>query len=427
MSWALVTTLVNAGHEVIIVTTPPSRFGDSWGEAIKALNRIGVKCVVLTPVKTVQTRSRILSYWRLLKRAMFAGIADFYMIDSSMSREFEKILQTEKPHLLYLYTVQAVAITAPIQSLPPRIAALVDLDHLTCAYRRQWSSNQSSSPKIVSKFHELAERRLSQIIVDLLKKCECVIDHAAHHASWLRSRGVTKAIYLPNPVLDVTPGMKIHHESAGRKICSGKPRFVLLGNLEGIATLAGLHLFASEIVPELERLLGKEGFEISVVGKGSLPSSLSHLLLNPAITFKGFVPDLSAELFSCHALLVPTQIELGFRTRIAEAFSYGCCVVAHVANQEGMPEIIHEVNALVAASGKSLAQELVRVAHNPALRQKLMLGARETYEKKLNGTEICKQIVSEMEQLVVKDFKQPHESRKVATTRQDFSRTRVTS
>jgi glycosyltransferase involved in cell wall biosynthesis len=244
------------------------------------------------------------------------------------------------------------------------------------------------------------------MIIDMLRPCELVIQHAANHAEWLRERGVTQTRYLPNPVLDGAP------ELAGGAMAAaaappGKPRFVMLGYLEGIATIAGLHLFADEILPELERLLGPNGFQIDVVGKGELPSRVASRVARPSVRLMGFVPDVRAALTTCQALLVPTPIELGFRTRIAEAFSYGACVVAHTANRQGMREIAHGENALLSATGVGLARELVRVAEDPALGARLRRGARATYERELDGARLCRTVVSWMEELASDRLRRP--------------------
>jgi glycosyltransferase involved in cell wall biosynthesis len=65
------------------------------------------------------------------------------------------------------------------------------------------------------------------------------------------------------------------------------------------------------------------------------------------------------------ALLVPTPITIGFRTRILEAFRHGVAVIAHEANAVGMPELKHEHNALVSKKGKDFAGAILRLTNKP--------------------------------------------------------------
>ena len=95
---------------------------------------------------------------------------------------------------------------------------------------------------------------------------------------------------------------------------------------------------------------------------------------------RGYVEDIDLEFFTADVFLVPMPITLGFRSRVITAFSYGVCGVIHAANQAGLPELVHEENALIARTGKGLVSQIARAVSDTALADRIRRRARETYE-----------------------------------------------
>lgn len=396
MSWALVRTLLDAGHSLSVCSTKPSRLAERWKEDQIFLESEGIKVQVLRSVSNPPA-SRVASYFETTRKSILPTLADYYP-EIHQKSDFKNILESERPDVLYFYTLQALALKCGLET-PPCLTALVDLDNLVLRFRREYRTVGSVRKRVVARLNQFGERKLPKFMIDMLRPCDAVIDHAFHHAEWLRHSGVPQAQYLPNPVLDCSPLIRKLFLSSECTLRKQKPTFALVGNVEGIATVAGLNFFAEEVLPELMRLLGPDGFSVKIIGRGRLPKRMEQYLGLPSVSILGFVEDLAAQVADCHALVVPTPIGLGFRTRIAEAFSWGCCVVSHSANQLGMPEIQHEKNALVATAGATFASEMVRAARDHDLRRELKRGARDTYETKLDGRKICKQVAQRLTNL----------------------------
>jgi glycosyltransferase involved in cell wall biosynthesis len=282
----------------------------------------------------------------------------------------------------------------------PRLAFLTDLDHLARSYRRRYRPSQSLKGKIYQLIDALADRELPNLISTLLSDCEIVFDHASHHCQWLRDHGVTQAKYLPVPVLD-HPGADWYSSRQAARLSKNVPKISLIGNVSGIATLPGLYILASGVLPRLEEKCGTNGFEVHILGSGRLPPDLLRALNKRYVKLRGYVEDIHAEFRSSDILLVPTPIELGFRTRIAEGFSFGCCVVAHRANARGMPELRDRENVLLADTGEQLADAVLRCLDSPELRERLGAQARATFEQQLDGRIVCDQMVNELERVVL--------------------------
>ena len=79
--------------------------------------------------------------------------------------------------------------------------------------------------------------------------------------------------------------------------------------------------------------------------------------------------------------MVPTNIPLGIRVRIITAWSFGCPVVAHRANASGIPEMQDGENSLLADTDTQLADGVSSVLRDDALRKRLSLGGRDTFEQ----------------------------------------------
>lgn len=173
----------------------------------------------------------------------------------------------------------------------------------------------------------------------------------------------------------------------------------MMGHVGGTATLAGLYLLANETLPLLEQSLGSS-FEIHICGKDQLPADLVTKLNRPSVRLRGFVDDVITELLTCDVFMVPTSIPLGVRGRIPYAWSCGCCVVSHQANTLGLPEMIHEGNALIAADGRGLAQTVIRAYKDPALRTRIGISGRRTYETQFSYSRTSNAIIAELERLV---------------------------
>jgi glycosyltransferase involved in cell wall biosynthesis len=135
------------------------------------------------------------------------------------------------------------------------------------------------------------------------------------------------------------------------------------------------------MLPYLDDALGRDGFEVRIVGGYDPPPELAPLLEHPAVELHGFVPDVDAEFRDADVLVVPVSIKLGVRVRVLTGFSYGSCIVTHTANAYGIPELEHERNALLGDSPKTLAEQVVRAIRQPDLRVRLGAGARSTYER----------------------------------------------
>ena len=403
--WSLVQTLLHRNHEVHLCCYGFEGSESEWwngnghSQALNGMREMKVK------VHLLRTRPPVTgSLWQarvdLVRKALSPVTSDFYA-GPLYSKELSVLLTDVTPDAICAWTVDAVAATANgLSSRIPRLALLTDLDHLARQFRRRYRPSQSLKGKLYECIDVLADRRLPTLISTLLSDCDAVVEFAAHHCEWLRDQGVTKAKYLPIPVLDEA-GPDWYSLRRAARLGKRVLKISLIGNVSGIATLPGLQILASEILPQLEARADTDTFEVHVIGGGSLPPHLLKALNRPYVKMRGYLKDIHAEFCSSDILLVPTPIALGTRTRIAEGFSFGCCVVAHRANSLGMPELRDGQNVLLGDTGQQIAEAAVRCLNSFGLRERLGTEARATFEQKLEGRLVCEQIICDLERVVL--------------------------
>lgn len=401
VTWAVVKSLLDRGHNVSVCTFYRWRYDLYRDEARAFLENLGIVVYdldeQLPPRFRKKTESRFVRYATEFRRAFMPRVSDHFP-QVSVAPLLAQVIAAKRPDAMYVYDFPAAAVVAQLHNIPPRLTALVNLNHLHNSLRRRPINTKNWRSWMDNMLFAFSDRALAQIELQIICSSERVVEHAAHHAEWLRERGILQCFYLPNPVVDHIGNLwkkKREHYQAKEH----KPIILFIGRLDSIINQPALDLLALEILPELERNLGLDGFYLDIVGTGDLLPAVSEKLDHPAVRIRGFVEDVQEEFLKSDVLLVPTPDQLGFRTRVAEGFSYGCCVVSHVSNALGMPELIHEENALLAGSGVSLAQQVVRALRDPDLRHSLGWRARDTYETKLDATKVCERIVSEMEQM----------------------------
>jgi glycosyltransferase involved in cell wall biosynthesis len=263
----------------------------------------------------------------------------------------------------------------------------IDLEHLVPLY---WARHYILHGTALQKLNAL--RRLPKTFFRSWKlrratlreypKASFVINSAAHHAAWHAERHGRPTLYVPNPVEPLFSERPAHTPST-------PPRFLLLGGLAGIATTTGLVWFSRQVYPHLEDAIADGRIEVHLAGR--LASRRNFHQMHRVI-HRGYIDDLAGELRQATAVLVPTPINLGFRTRILDAFRHGVTVVAHTANSSGMPELVDGKNALLAANGRDFAEAILRLADDPEEAQRLGRTAFDQFSKEMNAVIGAKRI-----------------------------------
>jgi glycosyltransferase involved in cell wall biosynthesis len=210
-----------------------------------------------------------------------------------------------------------------------------------------------------------------------------IINHAANHAAWHKKMHHRPTLYVPNPVTFI--------EDVPPRNPTRPAKFIMVGGIRGISTLAGLVWFARNVYPRLEPAIVEGKLELHLIGNGELEPSIRMRM--PRVVVRGFVRDLSDEFATATALLVPTPIKLGFRTRILDGFRHSIAVIAHAANTVGMPELVNGKNALVASSGDQFAEAIRKLIDDPSEAERLGRAGYSDFASALNADAGAKRIL----------------------------------
>lgn len=311
-------------------------------------------------------------------------------VSSESVSSLDRVLQSFLPDLVLVYGLDALKLLRETNFDRPIGIMSIDLEYLPDLYRHAYNlrfgrpKQKLKSFLITPKVLFTALRIRHEVLRDY-PSADFVINHAANHASWHRRHHHRPTIYTPNPLsalFDAQPPF----------VANGKPpRFILVGGIGGISTLTGLAWFARKVYPLLEPAIMAGDIEVHLIGRGELEPSLDKSM--PHLVKRGYVDDLTDEMRRVTAVLVPTPIALGFRTRIVDAFRHGVTVVAHEANAAGMPELIHDRNALVASDPETFSQAILQLARAPEEAVRLGRAAFEHFQNELNSTAIAKRIL----------------------------------
>jgi glycosyltransferase involved in cell wall biosynthesis len=373
-AYAVIMSLKKQAHKVTVLSLSPSTAIHNERtdtDYIRALNLHDVQVEILAYKKQSDKTSQY--------RKLFPRMSDVFT-GFDKNKEVEKVVRRIKPDAIFAYHWDPIASVISVTDIP-KLGIVGDPVHLPYLFRKEYYSRVLGSKLDIPYIkHWILEKtqisRKIKFMDQLLLSCDVSGAFAAHHAQDFITRNVSNCEYFRTPVPD-----PFENNTIGNK--AGKCKILHIGHLQGIATLTGVELLAKEILPELDRLIGKENYEVHLVGGyfDTIAAPIKLLLDHPSVKVRGQISPSDEEFLSSHILLVPTPIELGIRVRIITGFSFGSCIIAHKANSKGIPELVNGENCFMGSDGKSLARACAEVYQDDTLRKKLEMTSRETYDK----------------------------------------------
>ncbi len=403
-SWAVLKAMVARGHRATLIgmVSAESPYAAHQEKQLQMIADLGVAVDLIDMDEGRQSNagqpaSRLGRFLRLFDFESNPVIQQF---DGRARSTIEKY-QYEGIYCYHFETVHALG-AGPLAA--PITVCAVDLYHLPSYFR--WKEQPFSVRKYTKDLlvQWALTRAMKKFMVMLFKRCTVKIEFAPHYAAWFRRQnGCEDTLYVPTPVHDpVGDDWKNIRDTRRQEISPSIAKILMIGDIGGTATTSGLRLCRDGIFPVLEQELGLGGFEVHLVGGGTLAAEFESLLTRPYIKMRGRIVPPDDEFMTSDVVLVPTPHTLGVRVRIINAFSYGCCVVTHVGNQAGIPEMEDGVNSLIARDGKGLAQAIVRVLKTPGMSENIGDQARATFDRHFADGVAGVRVVKLMEQATEK-------------------------
>lgn len=399
-AWSFVSALLDAGHEVTTVSLRSQHEGVSREEErVAKLGQLGSAVVFVPPPPLPETPT---GRWGkrigVVKDILWPSVStQFNSVESA--NHVDEALRATSADVALVYTNEAVAATYRHGSVP-LLAVVSDPPHVTYLTRLRYDPAvpwRFGKMPILFRVGELSRAlHARRTMLAMLRRYPSVGLFAAHHAEWARKNGV-KAWYARSPIVDLAGAEWRRRRTDAER--NERPRILMIGHLRGVGTISGLHVLLDDVLPELDRALGQDGYEVHIVGGYDAPAPLRPRLDHPAVRLRGQIEPADDEFLRADVVLVTTPIKTGPRSRILSAASFGCCVVAHAANGLGIPELRHGKNVLFGRDGVDVAHQVVRALEDPGLRQRLGEAARNLYEESFTPEVAGAAIVRELERL----------------------------
>jgi glycosyltransferase involved in cell wall biosynthesis len=247
---------------------------------------------------------------------------------------------------------------------------VVDFDDLEHRARIRKLRRGLSGPQLVREVVQAVRMFVREIVLARSYGCCAVASDA--DVAYLRRWGLRTAAILPNGA--ATPAPSGSHP-AGRVGPIREGRLVFVGNLGYEPNVDALAHFEENIRPALDRI--GVAVELTAVGPGVSDALAARL---PRVHFRGFVPDLAAELDRSDISVVPLRLGGGTKLKVLDAMAAGVPVVTTSIGAEGL-RVQDGVHLLVADSPEDFAAAVARLLGDRILAAELGEHGRRLVEQ----------------------------------------------
>lgn len=149
-------------------------------------------------------------------------------------------------------------------------------------------------------------------------------------------------------------------------------RLLFVGNMSVLHNIDAAEYLVREIIPRVQRRLPA----VSLVVAGSDPVRRVRVLdRHPAVSVKGFVDDLNAELNAAAVFVAPLRFAAGVQTKVIQAMAAGRPVVTTGIVNEGIGASPGR-ELLVADGSDSFAEQIAALCRDPHRRRDIGAAAR---------------------------------------------------
>lgn len=157
------------------------------------------------------------------------------------------------------------------------------------------------------------------------------------------------------------------------------PTVLFTGSMDWVANVDGVAWFLRNVWPRVRA--ENAGARFLVVGRNPPPSLVAMGGAGTAVEFTGFVDDVRPYAREAHAFVIPLLVGGGTRIKAFEAMALGVPVVGTSVGMEGLGATA-DSHYLQQDDAAGMAQAVLALLGDHALRQRLSLAARELVEQR---------------------------------------------
>lgn len=365
------------GHQVVLVSflSADERY---FGELEKF-------CSIETPIRihraksvygqVTQAAKRMLDIHnissKLKKGRPFIDLLDYYY-SPSMMRTVQRVLEREKPDILYL--------TRPManyaQNIPmPKVIQPYDAVH-------EWHRQMYRAAKGIKKLLYYATYRMTgSYEANVYSKFDACLVVTKEDKELLTSLcSHMNCIVLPNGV-DTEYFKPVDVEE-------DFPSMIFVSDMSGSPTTDNIFHFYKEIFP----MIRKEIPEVKLYLVGRNPArEISKLACDHSVIVTGYVDSVRPYLAKSSIFIAPMIMGTGIKNKVLEAMAMGKCIITTPIGVQGIDAIPLE-HMIVANDPKEFATCTIELLKHKQLRQKLGDNARKLIEAKYSWKKITERL-----------------------------------
>ena len=339
--------LLSKSHQITLV----SSIEDDCDTA--GIDRVGEFCESMALFPITQQR-RIKNIGRVSTYDFPFQIPQWF--SQEIQRRVQRLLAAETFDVIYLQMAKAV-LYLPKGNSVPVVVDFVDawsLNLARLARDRNW---------ITAAFYLLQSWRM----LNYERKVTAQVNHAI-----ISSVTDQKAIGAFNNLSVVPNGVRYPDQPIVHVKNAERLSIVFVGNMAYAPNIAAITYFAQHVFPMLRSR--HDDCELIVIGPNP-PEKLVRTCSQAGVQFLGYVPDLNEYLERATVSIAPMRSGSGIQNKVLEAMAAGIPVIATTVGLGGLRAIPGE-HLLVADTPYDFTDAILRVFHNPSLRQNLVRKAR---------------------------------------------------
>ena len=262
--------------------------------------------------------------------------------------------------------------------------AKIILDEHNCEYiimERNYIEAKSVIKKLFFKFETSKLKKFEKKALEKAERIVVLSEKDKRDLESLTDKKIDTVIIpigIQPPKLAVIP----------KKFYLNKLNILFVGTLSWAPNNDGLLWFVEEVLPKITEVCGD--FELYIVGKNPSDNlnKLCKKYKNVHIT--GYVESVEPYYEKCDFMIVPLFVGSGQRVKIIEGFSYGMPIISTSIGAEGLSYEDGE-NILIANDVTSFLTQMSKIK-DYAIRKKLNINSKRTYEKLYSITAVEKRI-----------------------------------
>lgn len=284
-----------------------------------------------------------------------------YYSDPAMKEAVRKVIESEKPDLLYAHTIRMGQYIEPYTNIFRVLAMQISM---TLNYRRLAEQAGGLPSKV---FHNLEYRKVRAYEGRYARKFDKVLLISQHDLNAIeQDRPEQNVFFSPH-------GVDFEFFKPDLEIAKDPCSLVFTGNMNYAPNVDAARFFHDEIFPLVRAEI--PDVKWNIVGADPAPEILAFQS-DPAITVTGRVPDLRDYMNKAEVAIDPLRVGAGLQNKVLEGMSTGLpMVITSVAN-EGIRALDGE-NILIADSPADFACQIVRLLSDASLRRQLGSEARQ--------------------------------------------------